>query len=105
MENNKQDKILETLNPNVIDKDVIDGRRYELLRFDITDNSWGANSTTEATYLKMINQSTGEPSIEGVPNDANGSMRSNQISMNTVQQALRWRDGDEGAYVMPKVLT
>ena len=100
-----QDRILETLDPNVIDKDVIDGSRYELLRFDIPDNSWGQNRTREATYLKMINPSTGEHCIEGVPNDANGSMWSNQISMNTVRQALRWRDGDESTYVVPKVLT
>ena len=56
-----------------------------------------------ATYLKMINPSTGEYCIEGVPNNAIGQWRT-QITMNTVEQALAWRDGDGESYNVPQAL-
>jgi hypothetical protein len=53
----------------------------------------------------MINPSTGETCIEGVPNNAAGSRWNSAIDMNCVQDALRWRDGDVGQYVVPQALT
>jgi hypothetical protein len=53
----------------------------------------------------MINPSTGEVCIEGVPNNAAGSSWSTSIDMNCVQDALSWRDSDVGQYVVPQILT
>jgi len=100
-----QDKILETLKPDVVHEDIIDSRKYELLRFEIPDTSMGHIEFRTATYLKMINPSTGEHCIEGVPNNANGNRWSMAVDMNTVQQALSWRDGDTGQYIVPQALT
>ena len=99
--------ILESV-PNVcIDKDVIDGRKYELLRFSFPASNIRQSDTTTipATYLKMINPSTGETCVEGVPNNA-GNSWSRDITMNTVKEALAWRDGDlDNVYLEPVALT
>ena len=100
-----QDKVLDSIDHDVIHKDEIDGRKYELLRFVLPFQRFGQDDPTLATYLKMINPSTGEVCIEGVPNNAAGSTWNNSIDMNCVQDALSWRDGDIGKYVVPQVLT
>ena len=100
-----QEKILETLKPELVHEDIIDDRKYELLRFEIPDIGWGQEEFRTATYLKMINPSTGEYCIEGVPNNANGNRWSMTVNMNTVQEALSWRDGDTGQYIVPQALT
>jgi hypothetical protein len=63
--------------------------QYELVDLKLSEEETGR-------YLKMINPSTGEPHVEGVPNEAL-----------TVKQALMWRNGFElnQTYIKPKVLT
>ena len=100
-----QDMVLDTMEPNIVHKDEIDGRSYELLRFHLPETGWGDQTERTATYLKMINPSTGESCIEGVPNNVQGSSWSIEIDMNTIQDALKWRDGDKGSYDIPQVLT
>jgi len=100
-----QEKVLDSIEHDVIHKDEIDGRKYELLRFVLPFQRFGQDDPTLATYLKMINPSTGETCIEGVPNNAAGSRWSTSIDMNCVQDALSWRDGDVGKYVVPQALT
>ena len=100
-----QEKVLESMNYDIIHSDEIDGREYELLRFSLPFQISGQDDSTLATYLKMINPSTGESCIEGVPNNVQGSRWSTEIDMNTIQQALKWRDGDDSDYVIPQVLT
>ena len=97
--------ILESV-PNMrVDEDEIDGRKYELLRFSFPANDSRSLETVPATYLKMINPSTGETCVEGVPNNA-GNTWSNDITMNTVKEALAWRDGDlDNIYLEPVALT
>ena len=90
-----------------VDEDEIDGRKYELLRFSFPRSRRNPleSETVPATYLKMINPSTGEVCVEGVPNNAITSW-SNDITMNTVKAALAWRDGDiDNVYLEPVALT
>ncbi len=100
-----QDKVLDSIDHDVIHKDEIDGRKYELLRFSLPFQRFGLDDPTLATYLKMINPSTGETCIEGVPNNVQGSPWSTAIDMNCVKDALKWRDGDDTSYDVPQVLT
>ena len=100
-----QDKVLDSIDHDVIHKDEIDGRKYELLRFVLPFQRFGQDDPTLATYLKMINTSTGETCIEGVPNNVQGSPWSTAIDMNHVKDALKWRDGDDKSYDIPQVLT
>ena len=99
--------ILESV-PNMrVDEDEIDGRKYELLRFSFPAGKIRPSDadTIPATYLKMINPSTGETCVEGVPNNATNNW-SNDITMNTVKAALAWRDGDiDNVYLEPVALT
>ena len=99
--------ILESV-PNMrVDEDEIDGRKYELLRFSFPRSMRNPleSETVPATYLKMINPSTGETCVEGVPNNAQKSW-SNDVTMNTVKEALAWRDGDpDNIYLEPVALT
>ena len=105
LEHYGQDKVLDSMDHDVIHKDEIDGREYELLRFVLPFQRFGQDDPTLATYLKMINPSTGETCIEGVPNNVEGSPWSNAIDMNHVKDALKWRDGDTVSYDIPQVLT
>ena len=100
-----QDKVLDSIDHDVIHKDEIDGRKYELLRFSLPFQRFGQDDPALATYLKMINPSTGETCIEGVPNNVQGSPWSTAIDMNCVKDALKWRDGDVKSYDVPQVLT
>ena len=100
-----QDAVLDSIEYDVIHKHEINGRKYELLRFVLPFQRFGQDEPTLATYLKMINPSTGEVCIEGVPNNAAGSSWSTSIDMNCVQDALSWRDSDVGQYVVPQILT
>jgi hypothetical protein len=99
--------ILESVPNMCVDKDEIDGRKYELLRFSFPAGNIRRSDTDTipATYLKMINPSTGETCVEGVPNNATNNW-SNDITMNTVKAALAWRDGDiDNVYLEPVALT
>ena len=104
--------VLATLDHEVVHKDEIDGRKYELLRFQLPRIGFVWNEgvrskveTVPATYLKMINPSTGESCIEGIPNNTQSTWRT-EVTTATVQEALAWRDGDTiGKYVVPVALT
>ena len=52
----------------------------------------------------MINPSTDETCVEGVPNNVNSNW-SDIITTDTVEQALAWRDGDLKSYIVPVALT
>ena len=97
--------ILEDMSHNVVDTNTVDGRKYELLRFDfpVVRNGKVVEETREATYLKMINPSTGETCVEGIPNNCDSTW-SQEITTNTVLQALAWRDGED-SYTVPIALT
>jgi len=97
--------ILEDMSHNVVDTNTVDGRKYELLRFDfpVVRNGKVVEETREVTYLKMINPSTGETCVEGIPNNCNSTW-SREITTNTVLQALAWRDGED-SYTVPIALT
>jgi hypothetical protein len=98
------DVILKDMNAQTVDTDIIDGRKYELLRFIFPTPRKG--QTIPATYLKMINPSTAETCVEGVPNNATNDWNTREITMNTVKQALAWRDGDPNQqYIVPVALT
>ena len=93
------EKILSSLGSTELDKDVIDGRLYRLVSFEIPDIG-SDTGISLATYLEMENPSTGEKHLEGVPNAGKGW---NTIPENTVMAALAWRD-NEIKYVKPVVL-
>ena len=96
--------ILKDMNAKTVDTDEIDGRKYELLRFVFPTSRKG--ETIPATYLKMINPSTAEVCIEGVPNNRIHEWNTAEITMNTVKQALIWRDNDlTHEYIKPTVMT
>jgi len=87
------DTILANCESEVLDKDVVDDRPYEVVRVKVEDKTMPDGSRW-CNYLRMVNPSTSEIHFEGVPN-----------TQSTVQTALSWRDGDAGAYVKPIVLT
>ena len=99
------EKILEGIDHDVVDRDTIDGRKYELLRFDfpVIRNGKVIEETRKATYLKMINPSTDETCVEGIPNNCDSTW-SQEITTLTVSQALAWRDGEQN-YIVPIALT
>ena len=94
--------ILATLNHEVVDEDTIDGRHYKLLDVDIPDFSnvrqmndpVNNNDSYKGLYLEMINPSTGESHIEGVPNTGNNGWSNSSLKKATVKAALTWRDDD-----------
>ena len=106
------DNILATLDHEVVDESVIDGRPYELIIIEIPDKSAPENDMRTGTYLKMTNPSTGEFHFEGVPNHNDRKHRndfsSDSIKAETVESALAWRDRDDlsyGGYIKPLALT
>ena len=52
----------------------------------------------------MINPSTGETCVEGIPNNCEHTWNRREITTHTVKQALAWRDG-ENVYTTPIALT
>jgi hypothetical protein len=99
-------KILNDMEHSVIDEETINGNKYQLLRFLVPNDKWANNGseTKPATYLKMINPSTGEDCIEGVPNNKDHEWNTRNINMNSVVEALAWRDRDS-SYIIPTKLT
>ena len=97
--------ILDGITHDIVDKNVVDGRKYELLRFDfpVVRNGKVVEETRKATYLKMINPSTDETCVEGIPNNCDSTWNQ-EITTNTVLQALAWRDGEDN-YIVPIALT
>lgn len=97
--------ILEDINHDVVDTNTVDGRKYELLRFDfpVVRDGKVVEETRKATFLKMINPSTDETCVEGIPNNCEHTW-SREITTYTVLQALAWRDGEVN-YTVPIALT
>tara|TARA_R110002020_G_scaffold330634_2_gene546241 strand:- start:700 stop:1725 length:1026 start_codon:yes stop_codon:yes gene_type:complete len=93
------EKVLAPYPVKVIDTETIEGQgKYELVDIQIPSinvYAWGRMSESESKwclYLKMINQSTGEYHLEGVPRESDNSW--NCIPEETVRGALAWRDGE-----------
>jgi len=87
--------IIETLEHEVVDEDVIDGRPYKLIDVTIPDYSDATtDGTSKGLYLEMLNPSTGESHFEGVPNLGQSSGWGARLTEATVKAALAWRDGD-----------
>ena len=117
------DKVLKPYPNRVIDTEIIEGQgKYELVDIElpsITVVRWGEKVKSEpkwCLYLKMVNQSTGEYHLEGIPRKSDDW--NNHIPEETVRGALAWRDGEvprtnwndtvdrkEWDYVEPTILT
>ena len=97
--------ILENISHDIVDTNTVDGRKYELLRFDfpVVRDGKVVEETRKATFLKMINPSTDETCVEGIPNNCEHTW-SREITTYTVLQALAWRDGEVN-YTVPIALT
>ena len=111
-------KIIADLDYEIVDIDIIDGRKYKLLDVTIPDFSQVRRNGEEiykGLYLEMINPSTGESHFEGVANTGTW----NGLKEATVKAALSWRDGDNiltsgqftakpvnsDSYIKPEILT
>jgi len=93
------EKVLAPYPTKVIDTETIPGQgKYELVDIEIPSVSiyqWGSKMQSQpkwCLYLKMINQSTGEYHLEGVPRRTDNTW--NYIPAETVRGALAWRDGE-----------
>ena len=95
------ENILKQYPTKVLNKDTIDGREYELVEISIPQFAmrWDNRTTKQkkldekpSLYLKMINPSTGEYHLEGIPSKEDSPR--DYIPENTVRGALAWRDGD-----------
>ena len=94
------EKVLAPYPTKVIDTETIENQgKYELIDVQLPSVSiyqWGRRTTSDpkwCLYLKMVNQSTGEYHLEGVPRkDDNWN---NHIPAETVRGALAWRDGED----------
>ena len=93
------EQVLSPYKQTVVDKDTINGNSYELVQIEIplVHEKWDngvreVHNTKLCTYLKMINPTTGEYHLEGVPtkNDTGWDY----IADLTVRSALAWRDGE-----------
>ena len=85
------EEIVESMNPEVLDKSTINNSEYELIKFEIDPVT-----KEQAYYLKMLNPSTGETHLEGVgPYNSNTFGWSDGIEEETVEAALMWRDGEK----------
>ena len=101
------DNVISTLDSKVVDKDVVKGNPYELVVVQIPDKS-RVTGLRKATYLRMINPSTGETHFEGVPNVITRDMdrweRRRALKKQTVLCALAWRNQDD-VYMAPEIIT
>lgn len=119
------DRVIGHLKQRILNTDTIDGRYYELIQLDIPNNFFDSSATENrwnkkiivATYLKMINPSTDEIHLEGIPLELDNSF--NYCPEETVECALAWRDGEiplnnhanpsgdtsEWKYTKPEILT
>ena len=93
------EKVLAPYPTKVVDTETIPGQgKYELIDIEIPSISiyvWGRRQASPpkwCLYLKMINQSTGEYHLEGVPRKSDDHW--NHIPEETVRGALAWRDGE-----------
>ena len=89
-------KVLAPYDTKIINKDTIDGRKYELVEIMLPPISFRYSRNLEekaCLYLKMINPSTGEFHLEGVPRKSDNSW--DHIPEETVAGALAWRDGEQ----------
>ena len=108
------DNIIASLNSKIIDTDTIDGNYYELILVNIPDKG-EITRYRNATYLRMINPSTGEIHFEGVPNYQKPTSTANRensffigrdiIVSPTVNAALAWRNSDTNTYIKPQIIT
>ena len=94
------EKVLAPYPTKVIDTETIENQgKYELIDIQLPSVSvyqWGRRTTSDpkwCLYLKMVNQSTGEYHLEGVPRDTDDW--NNCIPELTVRGALAWRDGED----------
>ena len=78
---------------------LLDGNKYELIEVTIplpstrlVDNRWTESDERVCVYLKMINPSTGDYHLEGVPREIDS--QADFINEDTVKAALAWRDGE-----------
>ena len=93
------EKVLAPYPVKIVDTETIEGQgKYELVDIELPSISvyqWGRRTTSQpkkCLYLKMINQSTGEYHLEGVPRKEDNW--NNHIPSETVRGALAWRDGE-----------
>ena len=103
-------EVIDSLEHKVLDKDNIGGRAYRLLAVKVP--TIAADTTYDyCNYLEMINPSTGEVHIEGIPNSPMEGRWNNPnttLQEESVKCALAWRDGDDWSkekYNTPIVLT
>ena len=84
--------VLDNLRYTITDDQKINNSHYQLLSVEIPDTRPGiVDTSTRGNFLKMINPSTDEVHIEGVSNTLD---QWGNIPIETVYQALSWRDGD-----------
>lgn len=93
------EKVLKPYDTKIVDTEIIEGQgKYELIDIQLPSMSvirWGQKAESQpkwCLYLKMINQSTGEYHLEGVPRK--GDSFNSYIPEETVRGALAWRDGE-----------
>ena len=94
------EKVLAPYPTKVIDTEIIENQgKYELVDIQLPSVSiyqWGTRTVSEpkwCLYLKMVNQSTGEYHLEGVPRETDSW--NDCIPELTVRGALAWRDGED----------
>jgi hypothetical protein len=115
------ERVTKSLESKTLDVAFFNGSEYQLVQFKIpaivtgNNNNWNSTQNEKwATYLKMINPSTGEIHLEGVPLKSDNSW--DYIPEHTVKGALAWRDGenldsnngrksDNWSYSEPKIIT
>ena len=97
------EKVLAPYPVKIIDTETIEGQgKYELVDIQLPSLSvyqWGRQTNSEAKwclYLKMVNPSTGEYHLEGVPRKSDSQC--SYIPEETVKGALAWRDGEDNTH-------
>ena len=94
------EKVLAPYPTEIIDAETIENQgHYELINIQLPSVSiyqWGRRTVSDpkwCLYLKMVNQSTGEYHLEGVPRESDDW--NNHIPEETVRGALAWRDSED----------